>query len=141
MVPGQTADASLKKPEEKILTEIPKKRVLVFSPDEDLAGVLILNLEDKFQIVREHCLDQLKETINDLSPDLILVDLYAFSEKINRQLDIIRQMSVKVPVIALRAYMSLTPEMNKTIDDLTDVLFYKPVDVDLVTQAIEDLLK
>jgi hypothetical protein len=46
-----------------------------------------------------------------------------------------------VPIIALRDYMSLTPELNKSIDDLTDVVFYKPVDVELITQAIEDLLK
>jgi hypothetical protein len=31
--------------------------------------------------------------------------------------------------------------MNKSIDDLTDAVFYKPVDVELITQAIEDLLK
>jgi hypothetical protein len=37
--------------------------------------------------------------------------------------------------------MSLTPEINKSIDDLADIVFYKPVEVELITQAIEDLLK
>jgi hypothetical protein len=37
--------------------------------------------------------------------------------------------------------MSLTPEINKSIDDLVDIVFYKPVDGELITQAIEDLLK
>ena len=36
--------------------------------------------------------------------------------------------------------MSLTAEMNKSIDDLTDVVFYKPIDVELITQTIEDVL-
>ena len=31
-----------------------KKRVLVFSPDADLARFLLMNLEDRFQIIREH---------------------------------------------------------------------------------------
>jgi DNA-binding NtrC family response regulator len=140
-MPEHTVSVSSKKPEELLVPTLSKKRVLVFSPDADLAQVLLLNLEDRFHIVREHCLDRLEKTIDNIAPDLVLVDLYTFSENIVKQLDIIRRTTTVVPVIALRAYMSLTPEMNKSIDELTDVLFYKPVDVELVTQAIEDLLK
>jgi len=117
------------------------KRVLVFSPDIDLARFLLLNLEDKFQIVREHRLEHFEQAVKEILPDLILIDLFTFSTDIIKQLDIVRRIAGTVPIIALRAYMSLTPEMNKSIDDLTDAVFYKPVDVELVTQAIEDLLK
>jgi DNA-binding response OmpR family regulator len=122
-------------------TPAPRKRVLVFSPDSDLAKFLLLNLEDEFQIVREHRLEHFEQTVKDITPDLILIDLFTFSSDIIKQLDIVRRMAHAVPIIALRAYMSLTPEMNKSIDDLTDAVFYKPVDVELITQAIEDLLK
>jgi DNA-binding NtrC family response regulator len=132
---------SRKESNEAALPASIKRRVLVFSPDADLAQVLLLNLEDKFNIVREHCLERFEETIKNIAPDLVLIDLYTFSDNIVKQLDIIQRTTREVPVIALRAYMSLTPEMNKSIDELTDVLFYKPVDVELVTQAIEDLLK
>jgi DNA-binding response OmpR family regulator len=115
--------------------------VLVFSPDADLARFLLLNLEDKFQIVREHRLEHFEQAVKEILPDLILIDLFTFSTDIIKQLDIVRRMASMVPIIALRAYMSLTPEMNKLIDDLTDAVFYKPVDVELITQAIEDLLK
>ena len=117
------------------------KRVLVFSPDADLARFLLLNLEDRFQIVRKSTLEDFDRSIREISPNLILIDLYTFSIDIIKQLDIIRKMTLKVPIIALRAYTSLTPEMNRSIDDLTDVVFYKPVDVELITQAIEDLIK
>lgn len=140
-MPDYTIGISHKKSEETPPSTSCKKRVLVFSPDADLAQVLLLNLEDKFQIIREHCLERFEETIKNIAPDLVLIDLYTFSENIIKQLDIIRRTTTAVPVIALRAYMSLTPETNKSIDELTDVLFYKPVDVELVTQAIEDLLK
>jgi DNA-binding response OmpR family regulator len=120
---------------------IPRKRVLVFSPDSDLARFLLLNLEDEFQIVREHRLEQFEQAVKEISPDLILIDLFTFSSDILKQLDIVRRTANTVPIIALRAYMSLTPEMNKSIEDLTDAVFYKPVDVELITQAIEDLLK
>ena len=118
-----------------------KKRVLVFSPDADLARFLLMNLEDRFQIIREHCLEQFEQAIKEILPDLVLIDLFAFSNDIVKQLDIVRRTAATIPIIALRAYMSLTPEINKSIDDLADIVFYKPVDGELITQAIEDLLK
>jgi DNA-binding NtrC family response regulator len=120
---------------------VSRKRVLVFSPDADLARFLLLNLEDQFQIVREHRLEQFEQAVKEIVPDLILIDLYTFSADIIKQLDIVRRMTSTIPIIALRAYMSLAPEMNQSIDDLADAVFYKPVDVELITQAIEDLLK
>ncbi len=117
------------------------KRVLIFSPDADLARFLVLNLEDRYQISREHRLDFFAQTIKEILPDLILIDLYTFSNDIVKQLDIVHQMCVQVPVIALRAYLSLTPEINHAIEELADVIFYKPVNVELITQAIEDLLR
>ena len=121
-------------------SSVHRKRVLVFSPDADLARFLLLNLEEKFQIVREHRLEQFESAVKEILPDLIVIDLFAFSPDIIKQLDIIRRMAKTVPIIALRAYMSLTAEMNKSIDDLTDVVFYKPIDVELITQTIEDVL-
>jgi len=118
-----------------------RKRVLVFSPDSDLARFLLLNLEDEFQIVREHKLEDFERAVKEFSPDLIVIDLFTFSSDILKQLDIVRRSATTVPLIALRAYMYLTPEMTKSIEDLTDAVFYKPVDVELITQAIEDLLK
>ena len=118
-----------------------KKRVLVFSPDADLARFLLMNLEDRFQIIREHQLEHFEQAIKEISPDLVLIDLFTFSIDIVKQLDIVRRTAVTVPIIALRAYMTLTQEINKSIDDLSDIVFYKPVDGELITQAIEDLLK
>jgi DNA-binding response OmpR family regulator len=138
---NQAGIISHEKPQAVLNSAVSRKRVLVFSPDADLARFLLLNLEDKFQIVREHRLEHFKQAVKEILPDLILIDLFAFSTDIIKQLDIMRRMAGIVPIIALRDYMSLTPEMNKSIDDLTDVVFYKPVDVELITQAIEDLLK
>jgi DNA-binding NtrC family response regulator len=138
---NQTGIVSHKKPKTALSPSVSRKRVLVFSPDLDLARFLLLNLEDKFQIVREHRLEHFEQAVKEIVPDLILIDLFTFSTDIIKQLDIVRRMASAVPIIALRAYMSLAPEMNKSIDELTDTVFYKPVDVELITQAIEDLLK
>jgi DNA-binding NtrC family response regulator len=132
---------SHEKPQTASSSTVSRKSVLVFSPDMDLARFLLLNLEEKFQIVREHQLEYFEQAVKEILPDLILIDLFTFSTDIIKQLDIVRRMASAVPIIALRAYMTLTPEMNKSIDELTDAVFYKPVDVELITQAIEDLLK
>ncbi len=118
-----------------------RKRVLVFSPDADLAKFLLLNLEDRFHIVREHTLEDFERAMLNIPPDLVLVDLYTFSSDIIKQLDIVRKTASTVPIIVLRAYLTLSSEMNHSIDELADMVFYKPVDVELITQAIEDLLK
>jgi DNA-binding NtrC family response regulator len=137
----QTIAVPRKKVTPELCVSQPKKHVIVFSPDADLARVLLLNLEDRFQIVRVHKLEDFEQAINKNSPDLVLVDLFTFSEGIAKQFEVMHKMSNGIPVIALRAYMSLTSELNKSIDNLADKVFYKPVDVELVTQAIEDLLK
>lgn len=118
-----------------------RKRLLVFSPDADLAKVLLLNLEDRFHIVREHTLEEFERAMLTVPPDLVLVDLYTYSADIVKQLDIVRKTASTSPIIVLRAYLTLSSEMNNSIDELADLVFYKPVDVELITQAIEDLLK
>ena len=138
---NQAGIISHDKPKTALSSSVSRKRVLVFSPDLDLSRFLLLNLEDKFQIVREHRLEHFEQAVKEIVPDLILIDLFTFSTDIIKQLDIVRRIARAVPIIALRAYMSLAPEMNKSIDELTDAVFYKPIDVELITQAIEDLLK
>jgi DNA-binding NtrC family response regulator len=125
----------------KALAADERKRVLVFSPDTDLAKVLLLNLEDRFHIVREHTLEDFERAMLNVPPDLVLVDLYTFSADIIKQLDIVQKTASAIPIIVLRAYLTLSPQMNHSIDELADMVFYKPVDVELITQAIEDLLK
>lgn len=118
-----------------------RKRVLVFSPDADLARFLILNLEDRFEIVRVHTLAEFEHHFETPAPDLLLADLYTFSADVVKQLDIVRRHAGAVPIIVLRAYVSLSPEMDRAIEEMADHVFYKPVDVELITQAIEDRLK
>lgn len=117
------------------------KRVLVFSPDADLARCLLVTLEDRFEIVRETKLESFEQRLKEVSQDLVLIDLSAFSVDIERQLEVIRRNALSIPIIILRAYVSLPPEINKAITEMTDLVFYKPVDVDLISQAIENLLR
>ena len=46
---NQAGIISHEKPQAVLNSTVSRKRVLVFSPDADLARFLLLNLEDKFQ--------------------------------------------------------------------------------------------
>lgn len=116
------------------------KNVLIFSPDADLARTLVLILEDRYHITRETTISALAESLRSARPDLVLVDLFTFSEDVRRVLEVLRARPSNVPLILLRGYMPLRQDVTAEIEAMGSLVFYKPVDVEMVSQAIEDLL-
>ncbi len=117
------------------------KNVLIFSPDADLARTLVLILEDRYRITRETMISALEGSLRSTQPDLVLVDLFTFSEDVRRLLEVLRGRPSNVPLILLRGYMPLRQDVTAEIESMGAMVFYKPVDVEMVSQAIEDLLK
>jgi len=115
-------------------------KILVFSPDADLARSLSLLLEDQFEIVCETQLENLKRSISGTTPALLLIDLFAFPSDILREVNILRASQLDIPVVLLRVYRHLSPELEETIRDLADVVLYKPFDVKVVADAVHKLL-
>jgi len=116
------------------------RHVLIFSPDADLARTLVLNLEDKYSIARETTLALFTEALERGHADLVVVDLFTFSEDVTRLLNVLREKARNVPIITLRGYIPLRKDINVVIEEMSSSVFYKPVDVDLVSEAIENLL-
>jgi len=116
------------------------RNVLIFSPDADLARTLVLNLEDRYTISRETSLEPLRRALDAGRPDLIVVDMFTFSEDVTRLLNLLQEKARTVPIITLRGYIPLRKDINVTIEEMSSSVFYKPVDVDLVSEAIENLL-
>ncbi len=117
-----------------------RKKVLVFSPDVALAKSLSLLLENQYEIACETQLEKLNATIGTASPALLLVDLYSFPSDILREVNVLRTSCLKVPVVLLRVYRQLGPEIEESIRDLADFVFYKPFDVNAVADAVHKLL-
>ena len=117
-----------------------RKKVLVFSPDVALAKSLSLLLADQYEIACETELDNLKDAIGKESPALLLVDLFSFPSDILKEVTVLRTSRLKVPVVLLRVYRQLSPEIEETIRDLADFVFYKPFDVNAVADAVQKLL-
>lgn len=125
---------------EQLLPRDGRKKVLVFSPDATLAKSLSLLLEDQYEIACETQLDNLKATIGLASPALLLVDLFSFPSDILKEVTVLRTSRLKIPVVMLRVYRQLAPEIEETIRDLADFVFYKPFDVNAVADAVHKLL-
>jgi DNA-binding NtrC family response regulator len=118
-----------------------RKRVLVFSPDADVARYLVVSLENELTIERCTDLEHFVKSIENARPDIVLLDLSAFSSDVEQQIDALKRLDPTTPVIVLRAYVSLPKAVSDAIVGLADIVFYKPVDVDMVSKSIEDLLK
>jgi DNA-binding NtrC family response regulator len=115
-----------------------RQRLLIFSPDVDLANSLKLLLEDRYEVVKVTQLECLEESLKQASPALLLVDLYSTSQDCLKQLLYLERLRLTVPLILLRAYRS-----NTLIDDaikrLNAYVFYKPVNVDMVVNLVQEL--
>ena len=118
-----------------------RKRILVFSPDRDLAESLSLLLEGNFEIVRETSIQSLEGAILSTHPALLLIDLFSFPSDILKVLDIIRSSRKNIPIIILHVYQQRNPTMEDAIQKAADLVLYKPVDVDEIGSSITKLLK
>ena len=118
-----------------------RKRILVFSPDRDLAESLSLLLEGNFEIVRETSLQCLREVISSTHPALLLIDLFSFPSDILKVLDVIRSSRETIPIIILHVYQQRNPTMEDAIQKAANLVLFKPVDVDEIGSSITRLLE
>jgi|WetSurSiteA1Bulk_404760.scaffolds.fasta_scaffold24857_2 DNA-binding NtrC family response regulator len=117
-----------------------RKRILVFSPDRDLAESLSLLLEGNFEIVRETSIELLPGLISSTHPALLLIDLFSFPSDILKVLEIIRSSRKTIPIIILHVYQQRNPSVEDAIQKAADLVLFKPVEVDEIGNSITKLL-
>ena len=128
--------------EPQVLTETNKrKRILVFSPDHDLAQSLSMLFENHFEITCETSMGNLGKRIASVAPALLIVDLHTFSSDVMLELSIVESSRVKVPVVVLRAYNRLRSDVEEMVQRTAQVVFYKPFNAEEVVRSIHNLLK
>jgi DNA-binding NtrC family response regulator len=127
--------------EPQVLTQANKKRkILVFSPDHDLAQSLSLLFENHFEISSETSMGNLGKRIAAVAPDLLIVDLHTFSSDVMLELSIVEASSVKVPIVILRAYNRLRSDVEEMVQRTAKVVFYKPFNAEEVVRSIHSLM-
>jgi DNA-binding NtrC family response regulator len=117
-----------------------KKKILVFSPDRDLAQSLSMLFEDHFEITCETSTGNLGKRISSFVPSLLIVDLHTFSSDVMLELSIVEASSVKVPIVILRAYNRLRSDVEEMVQRTAQVIFYKPFNAEEVVRSIHKIL-
>ena len=117
-----------------------KNRILVFSPDRDLAQSLSMLFEDHFDITCETSLKDLQKRIATVAPSLLIVDLHTFSSDVMHELSIVEGNTGDVPVVILRAYNRLRSDVEELVQRTADIVFYKPLNAEEVVKTIHELL-
>jgi chaperonin GroEL (HSP60 family) len=90
--------------------------------------------------------DVVKATLGPRGMDKMLVDTIGDvtitndGHEILKEIDVLRTSHLKVPVVLLRVYLQLSKEVEEKIRDLADFVFYKPIDVNAVADAVHKLL-
>ena len=129
-------------PEPQVLTQMSKKkRILVFSPDRDLAQSLSMLFENHFEISCETSTGNLAKRIASFDPALLIVDLHTFSSDVMLELSIVESNCVRVPVVILRAYNRLRSDVEEMVQRTAQVVFYKPFNAEEVVRSIHNLLR
>jgi DNA-binding NtrC family response regulator len=116
------------------------KRVLIFSPDPDLAKSIALLLERQYEIDYVTRLEYLRERISNTSPDLMLIDLFSFQGEIAKLLVVLQSTRVSRPIIFMRGYRHWMFEIEEAIQKMGAIIFYKPVDILLIADAINQIV-
>jgi DNA-binding response OmpR family regulator len=116
-----------------------KKTIILYSPDLNFCFSLSMLFQDRFNVITTTNLGMLDRLVADYAADLVLVDAVP-SEKLIERLVGLRSVSSKLPIIVLYVYNSKEMDLDKTIREHVDSVFYKPLEVAPISRRIEELL-
>jgi len=114
--------------------------ILIFSPDSDIAKSLAMLLEDHYTIEIETNLALLEEHVNRLDPPLLLVDLYPLPPDILKTVEVLKRRKSKNPVVMFHVFRNSRPEIEAAIRNVSDLILYKPINAELVSELVSVLM-
>lgn len=117
-----------------------KKKVLVFSLDRDLAWSLAMLLDQQFDMVCETKLETLMDRITVSTPELLLIDMPLYGSDVLNVVGRIRSRWRSIPILMLRDYRKAAQASEEQIHNLVNRQLFKPMDVEMVAGAIDQLI-
>lgn len=116
-----------------------KKTILLYSPDLNFCFSLSMLFQDRFNVITTTNLGMLDKLVADYSADLVLVDAVP-SEKLIERLGTLRALNNRLPIILLYVYNAKDVNLDRTIREHVDSVFYKPFEILPISKRIEELL-
>jgi PleD family two-component response regulator len=116
-----------------------KKTIFIYSPDLHFCFSLSMLFEDRYNVVTTTNPGMLESCVGTYAADLVLVDASP-SETLIGQFAKLRTHNERIPIILLYVYSQKSVEMDKAIRTHVDSVFYKPFEIEAVSQRISELL-
>lgn len=117
-----------------------KKTILIYSPDLNFCFSLSMLFQNRYNVSTTTNLGMLETFLANYSADLVMIDAFP-SLKIIQTLEGLKELKRRLPVIMLYVYNSKEVGLDKAIRGHVDSVFYKPFDIGVVSQRVEELLK
>lgn len=127
----------------EILTKITqfKKRILIYSVDNDFCQSLTLLFQSKYHVFSTIDINKIVEISEKENIDLVLVDSINSDERVFLHVKKLKNLLPEIKIVLLYVYKFSYIEMEKRYREIVDGLFYKPVDIYQVMGVMKDLLK
>jgi hypothetical protein len=116
-----------------------RKSILIFSPDLNLCFSLSTLFQDRYHVVTTTNIATFERLATCFGADLAIVDDVP-SDCLIRRLEVLGSGRPKIPVIMLYVYNGRDVILDRAIRSRVDSVFYKPVEVSLVSKRIDDIL-
>jgi|SRR5208283_844732 len=124
----------MKRAGKKAISE--KKNILLHSADKDLMKSLSILLQDQYEIVATETVEELALQRNNKCISLLVVDLERSIPALLAEFEQRRLENHIAPIIVLYAFRQGQPEWEKKIRQLASQVFYKPVQIEQILEAI-----
>lgn len=115
------------------------KSILFVSPDLSLCASLLMFFYDKYTVTTTTNFENIQKFIEANYFDLLVIDAEP-NAKIGSICREVRESSPTIPIILTYVYTKSFREQDTKIRKITDAVFYKPVDLEEVSQAIQKML-
>jgi response regulator RpfG family c-di-GMP phosphodiesterase len=119
--------------------DLDRKTILIFSPDLNLCFSLSILFQDRYHVVTTTNITTFERLATCFGADLAIVDEVP-SDCLVRRLEVIGAGQRKIPVIMLYVYNGKDVALDRAIRGRVDSVFYKPVEISLVSKRIDEIL-
>jgi DNA-binding NarL/FixJ family response regulator len=116
-----------------------RKSILIFSPDLNLCFSFSVLFQDRYHVVTTTNIATFEKLATCVGADLAIVDEIP-SECLLKSLDTLGRGVPKIPVIMLYVYNKRDVTLDRAIRNRVDSVFYKPVEVSIVSKRIDEIL-
>ena len=115
------------------------KTILFYSKDFNLCLSLLVYLQNKFNVITTTDFDLLDKIAVSAKPDLLFIDTDP-NQKIETFCENFSSNNPNIPVIITYVYKSVLKTLDSKIRENVSSVFYKPYDLDEISEKVSSLL-